>query len=289
MKIIATLGMLLLSAAALTPASAQQPELKTFISGAAAPTTMQLKDLDATWSVVTIPSQAGAGDFMSMIMSMYSGAGVGGANPNTYYTKGDTVKVGGDPYLIAWHAHLPAIDLAKLQQFNPLKPQFNPPLTGDTTIYLSLINLHTAGALADVHAFDLQREVQASEPVKPPPDPDADLSNIKQLDQGLLLYAEDYDDRLPPMTSALAVQHRIMPYIKNAAVFTQPSSGMPYLANAAISEKKVKTVASPATTITFYAPRANQAGLRAVAYLDGHAAFATATEWAAIRKRAHLR
>ena len=286
MKISATLGMFLLSAGALAPASGQQPELKAFISGASAPYTMQLKDLDATWSVVTISGQGG-GDFMSSIMSMYTGTG--GANPNTYYTKGDTVKVGSDPYLIAWHAHVPGMDLARIAQFNPLKPQVNPPMTGDTTIYLSLINLHTAGALGDVHPFDLQHEVQASIPVKPAPDENADLSNIKQMDLGLLMYTEDYNEVLPPMTSALVVQHRIRPYLKSAAVFTQPSSGKPYLANAEISEKKLKSFASPAKTVTFYAPQPNLQGLRAVAYLDGHAAFADAAEWAAIKKRDHLR
>jgi prepilin-type N-terminal cleavage/methylation domain-containing protein/prepilin-type processing-associated H-X9-DG protein len=50
-------------------------------------------------------------------------------------------------------------------------------------------------------------------------------SNLKQISLGFLMYAEDYDGRLPfyPPAGAMAM---VYPYIKNNQVFQCPSSGL---------------------------------------------------------------
>src|SRR5688572_6963248 len=47
-------------------------------------------------------------------------------------------------------------------------------------------------------------------------------SNLKQIATGLLMYTQDYDDRLPP---AATWQTELMPYIRNQSVFACPQRG----------------------------------------------------------------
>jgi prepilin-type N-terminal cleavage/methylation domain-containing protein len=59
------------------------------------------------------------------------------------------------------------------------------------------------------------------------------LSNLNQLGKGLLMYAQDYDETLPPpnygtcgQPNALAWADMLIPYVKNVKVFDCPSSSV---------------------------------------------------------------
>ena len=86
------------------------------------------------------------------------------------------------------------------------------------------------------------------------------LSNIKQMSVGAWMYAQDYDNTLPP--GARWMDAMRPSYIKNEAVYRCPSvrggsaspaaSSFGYAFNSRVSQKQVKKIASPATTPLVY-------------------------------------
>src|SRR5258708_35906163 len=72
-------------------------------------------------------------------------------------------------------------------------------------------------------------------------------SNLKQYALGMLMYTQDYDERFPPMKTPAQVTNRVMPYIKNRAVFSCPDSGSEYLPNPALNFVATSSVKSPAS------------------------------------------
>jgi hypothetical protein len=97
------------------------------------------------------------------------------------------------------------------------------------------------------------------------------LSNLKQIDLGLLMYIQDYDGTLPPMKTMAKTQVLLNPYIKNPSIFTCPATSTAYKLNSALSGKKQAAISAPATTPTFWDAKPHADGKYRVAYLDGHA------------------
>lgn len=85
------------------------------------------------------------------------------------------------------------------------------------------------------------------------------LSNLKQIDLGILMYTQDYDERLPIATNW---QTGINPYIKNEKLFHCPSalfvtaqSAPPatnYAYNSTLDMMKMARLAEPQNTISNY-------------------------------------
>jgi prepilin-type processing-associated H-X9-DG protein len=110
------------------------------------------------------------------------------------------------------------------------------------------------------------------------------MSNMKQISLGMLMYMQDYDERMPP---ANAWGTGVYPYIKNNLVFACPTRrGIPfgYAFNVKLDRRKLSTVKNPALTpmlfesslgyqnaadplTSFMTPHANRSNL---AYVDGH-------------------
>ncbi len=114
------------------------------------------------------------------------------------------------------------------------------------------------------------------------------LSNCKQMALGTLMYAQDYDETLPPKDAAW--QPLLASYIKNGKVFQCPSAlaePASYAMNVEILGKKLKKISEPeAVSLLFDANASSPSALAAptevayrhggkrwgnVAFLDGHA------------------
>jgi len=118
------------------------------------------------------------------------------------------------------------------------------------------------------------------------------LSNGKQVAMGVLMYSQDYDERLPP---AATWSREVFPYVKNSAVYVCPAAPdllNGYGMNARADRLALKDVSQPAlapllfesgsgtgggdplTSFVTRHPGAN--GNRAwVSYVDGHVKWAT--------------
>lgn len=95
------------------------------------------------------------------------------------------------------------------------------------------------------------------------------VRNLRQIGIASLMYAQDYDGRLPPMESMTGTRKAIYPYVKNNQVFLCPTNAMPYKTNPAVSLKPIAVIAEPSKTVGFYDPAPHADGKYSVAYLDG--------------------
>ncbi len=106
------------------------------------------------------------------------------------------------------------------------------------------------------------------------------LSNLKQVGLALVMYAQDYDERLPPLPNAAVAKKLLYPYLKNEAVFREPKTGRPYEVNQALSGARVARFARNAARVAvFYETLPDENGLRGVAFLDGHARLIHEDDW----------
>lgn len=104
----------------------------------------------------------------------------------------------------------------------------------------------------------------------PGPDEAGCLSNLKQVSTGLLMYCQDYDERLPLMQSMAAAQKRLVPYTRSQTLFTCPATTKPYKTNPALSGKPLAVIAEPPRAVSFFDAVPHADTQYSVAYVDGH-------------------
>lgn len=290
------LFLVLLPLAAVLPARAQNTgaSLARVLSGSSAPLSIKAKDLTPAWRQFVVGSPENA-----VLQAMVGG---GNVPPSVFYTKGFTVSMGGETYLITYRAQPKP---GPQTRFRPGRgpgedPTATPPLPPDTTLSLSLLNLRTAGSLNDVRPFDPERDIEK------PQDRAAQInatsvSNLKQIGLGLMQYVQDYDERLPPMRSATTereltdnpparatVQQVIQPYVRTTQIFRHPGTRQFYRPNPFLSRKPLASFKSPATMVAFYEASPDVEGRRAVLYLDGHVKRERETDWPRIKKASRI-
>ena len=139
---------------------------------------------------------------------------------------------------------------------------------------------------------------------------------LKQLGAVLLMYAQDYDEVLPPMESPSAVKKVIYPYVRRSdAALLDPHTNEPYQPNPTVSRCQVvgtvRTydsvhnrwttylskrgrhapfmrvrgyITALAQSLAFYEPRTAPDGTRGVLFLDGHVARVSEAEWQRLKK-----
>jgi len=278
------------SFAAAAPAYCQAPqavEMKALISGDMFPLTMQLKDLTAEWRHIGIGAQAEASNPLAIYAAMFSPGG------GVYYTTGRTVTVGGEMFLIAYRVHAKVDMAAMMQRPTPPAP---PKLTPETTVGISLLNLRAVTSIDDIRAFDLKQEIAESEKlateaaeagtgVESEASGEAgSLSNLKQMALAVVMYAQDYDEVLPPLKTLGEAEEALSPYVRDESIFAQPDTDVPYKTNPVLSGKKMAHITNAADMILFYEAKPADDGTRGAAFLDGHAKRLTADEWERYKK-----
>ena len=265
-------------------ARAQTSDLKTLLFSPASQNALTLRDLNSEWRVMNASAadNSGGGNFMAAWLSMMSGA----AAPAACYTRGDTVTVGGETFVVVYRAATKPINMAALMNGrgnqSPPPPE---PYTPDTKLTLSLLNLKTMAAFNDIHPFDLKAELAAHQPPPASPATEESVKNLKQMGTALMMYAQDYDEMLPPMKKYEKTQEVLMPYVKNAAAFTNPDTKEPYKANPVISGLALAKVDMPTETVAFYEAAPARDGTRGVCFLDGHAKRIKEEDWPALKAK----
>ena len=66
--------------------------------------------------------------------------------------------------------------------------------------------------------------------------------NLKQLGLALMMYAQDYDERLPPMKNTAALKKVIGPYLDSDAIFIDPATKKAFAFNSSLSERNVEDI-----------------------------------------------
>jgi prepilin-type processing-associated H-X9-DG protein len=304
---IVTLGL------AALPAAGQTPDLADVFLGKMQPLTLHLKDLsqDPAWRRVSIGTQGDANPFAAMF-------GGGGTQSTVYYTRGESLAVAGETFMIAYRVRSKPVDLTSVMRSGSPAP--TPPtekLTPATLVHLGLLNLRTCGNLGDVRPFNIAEEIaasvklaeeitstpvvtsvsigsssttkssrdssRASQKVRP------EANNLELIGSAVVMYALDYNGRLPNMKTAAAMKKALMPYVKSDAAFRVPGTTTPYLPNAVLSGHKLDAVSNGSRVAVAYEPRPGKDGKRGVAFADGHAKRLTGAEWIATKKASGIR
>ncbi len=286
------LGLLALARPVLSQ-TANTADLGALLQGDKTPLTHKLSDLDTTWRRLSLGASADAGNPASAYLSLFVGLGSGS---DVYYTQGRMVSVAGETYLVAYRRRAKPLDVTALMRPNGQNDMPKPdPLTPDTVLSLSLLNLRVAGSLNDIRAFDIQQEMLAVQQTAISADAAStqhnslsSVSNLKQVSLGLLQYVQDYDENLPPMKDAATVKKAIYPYVKSDQIFIQPDTKRPYKPNSSLSGRSLATFSAPATMVTFYEDAADQDNTRAVAFLDGHVVRIPEAQWPSLKRASHV-
>ena len=190
------------------PAHGQGADLAPLLSSRETPGSLQLKDLNQDWRRVRIAtlngSQSGMTDLMSQLMQMgmmsdssggknkksgggsdaaaamigmsfmsnLFGGGGGGGGPKepVYFTKGQTVSVGGETFLVAYRHQKPETNLMQMAmeaEKAGRDPDFaklaaGQKLAPDSALAMTLINVRAITTVSDIRAFDMNREIAES-------------------------------------------------------------------------------------------------------------------------------
>lgn len=103
------------------------------------------------------------------------------------------------------------------------------------------------------------------------------LANIKQICVGLLMYAQDHDEALPPQGADL--RETVMPYVRNERVLQCPEvgEGTSYALNERALGMRLGEIRSPAETVIVFetvdgkTPAYRHTGGTNIGFADGHA------------------
>jgi hypothetical protein len=117
----------------------------------------------------------------------------------------------------------------------------------------------------------------------------ANLSNVKQLSLGMLLYQSDWDDKFPYVQDTESLRPILDPYLKNNNLWQVIGNpGSRFLFNMSLSGSTVTELEEPANTPMFYESQPDSSGKRAVGFADGHAKRVEETEWQGMQRYLHL-
>ncbi len=110
-------------------------------------------------------------------------------------------------------------------------------------------------------------------------------NNLYYLRLGLLEYAQYHQGNLPPMQNAAAVQRMLIPYVHHARPFYNITTGRPLIPNAALSNRKYRSITNPNIMIAFYDP-APPKSYPEVYYvtLNGHVDHISLSRWPLVRQ-----
>jgi hypothetical protein len=270
--------------------------LQALLAGTDAPLTLQLKQLNNEWRRVAV---AGQGD-MNPLTMMFAPRG-----DESYFTRGKVVGVGVENFLVAYRFPAKKLDFMALMRMGPgAQGPVPDKITPDTQLSLVLLNLRVVNLIGAISRFDLKEELARNEQqiaearVAAQALPGAggnaqalnaaSSSNLKQLALAALQYSQDVGEKFPPMQNADEMKRMLLPYVKNEAIFVHPGTGEPYQPNAALSEKRLASVAEPASMVLFYEMSPGDDAHRGVAYVDGHVKRVSETEWPQIKKASRV-
>lgn len=269
-----------------TSASAVSPSDMTWkdaMSGKVIPLSIKARDLDASWRSFTVSEN---NDLRAMMLGAY-----GMADANALYSRGDQISVAGETYLVAYRQKMPAMDLARMSTASNAEMMMRDmALKPDSILQLSLLNVRMTSAFNQMQTFD-PAVFNVSSPMNSVFGQarnnalnSSSNSNLKQIMLGVLQYAQDYDEKFPPMQSMYQLKKAIYPYIKNDAVFKQPSNDKFYVPNVALSKKSMASIDFPPTFAAIYEADFGSDGKRGVGFADGHVKRVTPAEWTKIKK-----
>jgi hypothetical protein len=278
------------------------------VAGTAVPHTIKLKELTAEWRRMSIGGEAMLGmmrAYTSMMQNVGSMFGGGGAS-DAIYTRGATIKITDQQYLIGYRLPSQGIDLGAMMAMGapgrgaPGAPPQLPkraPITPETELSLVLINLRAIASFSDIHPFDMSEVMKPAPPSlledifnksKQKAEATSAISNMRQLALGVLMYCQDYDEALPPMRDAAGLKMALLPYVKSDSIFRSPATGQPFQPNPRLAGRRLRQLGPPANVVMLYSSVPEPDGQRIVARVDGAVRAVSTEEWKKLARAQRL-
>jgi prepilin-type processing-associated H-X9-DG protein len=113
------------------------------------------------------------------------------------------------------------------------------------------------------------------------------MSHLKSISLSLMMYAQDYDEHLPPMGDSERVKTVLKPYLKFDEVWQIPPYEILYATNPSLSQKSLESIKSPAEIALVYEPIAGR-NSRIVGFADGHVKSIRESQWPALRQKSGI-
>jgi hypothetical protein len=250
---------------------------QTVLSGQVVPLSMKLKDFDRKW-LRFLPGGAET----SMMTQIY-GPMTGGAT--AVYTKGDTLVLAGETFLVAYRPQVKQQGIYAMIAGRG-KTEEEEPVSGETTAALCLLNVRNLAGMTDIRPFDLQAEIAEFEQMSAAmqelqsamPTGEEETGNLKELATALQMYMAD-NDAVPDMRDAESLRAALGDYVTDESMFSDPDTTEPYGVNTSITGGPSSEIKNPAGTVAFYQTQPGDDGKRGVAFFNGHAARVTEDRW----------
>ncbi len=242
----------------LAPLCAQETTFADLIAGKAAPLTIKAKTLTPGWVRLRTGSQPGVDDISRAFTAM-----IGGGQLGAYYTKGETLTLEGEKFLIAYSQPVP-VNPGGNGGGGPDQIKFDP-LTPETDLVLSLLKIKALGSLLDIQPVDLTKEIANVAALTDKQAQAASMNNLRQVVSATFMFAQDHGETTPTAKEWEATIAN-MP----EATCKQPRFNTPYLYNTAIAGRTLGALVDPDTTVCAYEANTWPDGKRAAGFVDGH-------------------
>ncbi len=283
-------------------------DLQSIISGSKVPLIIKFQDLDSNWRQISVNGVFEFGDLMRAYSSLFGVSNSSGI----YYTKGETIEVYGKTYVIAYRiqSNTQNLSFQKIIESTVGSYGTNPDcseenlskklLSPETSLVLSLLNVETIGSLNDIRSFDFKQEQASSQQAyeeakitcnKAQIDSANTLvsTHLSYLNQAIISYAGQNQDKLPKMTDASTVATELSDYIFDATYFYHPVTQEAYQPNTSLSGKILAGITNASAIVSFYEKTPAADGTIGVVYLDGNVTRIKAEEWEKVKVTSGIR
>jgi prepilin-type processing-associated H-X9-DG protein len=260
------------------PTVAAPSKLQDLLAGRNLPLAIQAKNLDSSYRRLVVEGQP---DIMSMKMRMMGV--MAGVELGLYFTKGNTITVGSETYLVAYRPQT-RIDPEVFQHrghgnAEPVQPQR---LRPNDRLALSLLNLRATTSLNDIRIFDPKQDLETPQQMTA-----ASTRQLQQLGRGVLTWLNARGRGVLPVVGGPvtpALQRQFYPFVHDQRLWTNPVNQQPYRANPALSRRRVRDVTNARFLPLFYEATPGADDKRGVLFLDGHVERVTAERWQRLQK-----
>jgi prepilin-type processing-associated H-X9-DG protein len=265
------------SSSAARQAARQPANFSEMLSGKNLPLRIRMRDLTPAYRRMVV---SGASDPSGMFAAII--AQQMGVETNIYYTRGQTVSLGGETYLVAYRPQV-QVDPNAAQHHGPrpVEPRKLPP---NTPLALSLLNLRTSGSLNDVRPFDPKEDMQT-----PQEGAAASVRQLQTLGQGVISYVRNRGGgRFPQIGATMTpvIQRTFYPFVHDKRKWNNPANEELYRPNTALSGKRLSRIANARFVPMFYEGTPANDGTHAVLFVDGHVERLSAERFTRVRSAA---
>jgi prepilin-type processing-associated H-X9-DG protein len=260
--------------ATVKPAFSQEANLPQLLAGKSVPLSITAKDLNTSYRRVVINDQSQLSNIQSLWITAKTGVDL-----NLFFTKGETVNMSGETYLIAYKPQNMVDPLALINdghggEDTPTGPK---KLRPNTSLALSLLNLRSIGSLTDIRPFDTKLDVEGPQEINA-----ATVRTLERLGRDVRTWVVTRGQgSFPYLGSTVTPQliRSMYPQVHDRREWQHPTTNQFFRPNPLLSRKRIAEIGNRKYVYMFTEAVPASDGLRAVLFVDGHVERVTADRW----------